>query len=282
MKNSINKFVFAILFVLLSLNFSIANEPAYHLSAQNIKYVSANSLEFEIYLRNTGKSDLRYAMGQYCFEFEPKIANGGTLTYSIVNSGLSQELIPKNPMVDGNILRLASNMPPSEMEDLPLINRKSPGTLVARMKLTTSQDKFAETELNLICRLGPGNPMTKVCCYNDSRLVEAVSLEIPETDNIISESLTENILPKEFLLYNNYPNPFNPSTTIKFDLPVESNVNLSIFDITGREISVLVNDKLSAGTHEYKWNAAQLSSGIYFYKIKTESYSKVMKMLLVK
>lgn len=91
-----------------------------------------------------------------------------------------------------------------------------------------------------------------------------------------------NSSPKSFSLGQNYPNPFNPSTNIKFNIPASGIVNISVFDITGRKVSELVNSVLSAGSHEVSWNAAGLSSGVYFYTLKTAEVTETKKMLLVK
>lgn len=88
--------------------------------------------------------------------------------------------------------------------------------------------------------------------------------------------------PTEYALYTNYPNPFNPSTNIKFSLPKASNVKLTIYDAIGREVRTLINNELSAGTHTIQWNATNLASGIYLYKIEADDYVKVNKMLLLK
>ena len=75
------------------------------------------------------------------------------------------------------------------------------------------------------------------------------------------------VVPTEYVLAQNYPNPFNPSTTIRFSLPVTSNVNLSVFNILGEVVQVLVNETKEAGVHIINFNASQLNSGVYFYKI---------------
>jgi hypothetical protein len=91
-----------------------------------------------------------------------------------------------------------------------------------------------------------------------------------------------NVVPKEFKLYSNYPNPFNPSTKIKFDVPKNSAVNLTVYDQSGKEVAALINNDLIAGTYELTYNASNLSSGIYFCKITAGSFTDVMKMMLVK
>jgi type IX secretion system substrate protein len=102
---------------------------------------------------------------------------------------------------------------------------------------------------------------------------------------IIVRSLTgisSNNTPVQFKLNQNYPNPFNPSTTISFELPVNSDVKISIFDIGGKLIETLVNNKMQAGAHEVTWNASAYASGVYIYKIETGTYSEVKKMMLIK
>lgn len=96
-------------------------------------------------------------------------------------------------------------------------------------------------------------------------------------------------IPREFKLYDAYPNPFNPVTNIKYQIaplnPPEGgkqHVMLKVYDITGKEITVLVNEELSAGTYETVWDASGYSSGVYFYKIETSTYSDTKKMILIK
>ena len=73
--------------------------------------------------------------------------------------------------------------------------------------------------------------------------------------------------PRTFSLLQNYPNPFNPSTTISFILPSKSFVSLKVFDMIGREVATLASGELSAGTYTRQWNASNMSSGIYFYRL---------------
>ena len=80
----------------------------------------------------------------------------------------------------------------------------------------------------------------------------------------------------------NYPNPFNPSTNIKFELPKTGNVKLVIYDVLGREVETLLNEKLNAGSYEAVWNADKYSSGVYFYKLETGDFTQTKKMILMK
>lgn len=87
---------------------------------------------------------------------------------------------------------------------------------------------------------------------------------------------------KEFELSQNYPNPFNPATTIKYTLPQAGNVKLTLYNMLGQEIKVLVNEMQEAGTHTIKLNASDLKSGVYVYKIENGSFIQTRKMTLVK
>ncbi|MEK7262904.1 MAG: T9SS type A sorting domain-containing protein, partial [Bacteroidota bacterium] len=89
-------------------------------------------------------------------------------------------------------------------------------------------------------------------------------------------------LPKEFSLEQNFPNPFNPTTTIKFALPVDANVTMKVFNSAGQEVAVLVNGFREAGFYEIKLDAKKLASGVYFYKLTAGNYSEMKKMALMK
>jgi hypothetical protein len=93
--------------------------------------------------------------------------------------------------------------------------------------------------------------------------------------------ISENV-PVGFELFQNYPNPFNPTTNIKFDVPKATLVEIFVYDMLGREVAILVNQKLEAGSFEVSWDASNYTSGIYFYKLVSGSYSETKKMILVK
>ena len=89
-------------------------------------------------------------------------------------------------------------------------------------------------------------------------------------------------LPSDYLLEQNYPNPFNPSTTIEYAIPKQSFVTLKIFDLLGREVATLVNEKKDAGNYYVVWDAKQLSTGIYFYTLQAGQFRQAKRMLLIK
>ncbi len=112
----------------------------------------------------------------------------------------------------------------------------------------------------------PANPDIVLIKYSQPLSVEPVS----------------GTIPANFSLSQNYPNPFNPETNIKFSIPVSSNVKLTVFDITGKIVSVLVNENLNAGVYSISYNASVISSGAYFYRLETAGYTETRKMIIVK
>jgi len=89
-------------------------------------------------------------------------------------------------------------------------------------------------------------------------------------------------IPSLYALMQNYPNPFNPSTVISYQLPVNSKVSLKIYDLLGKEIATLVNEEQTPGWKKVEWNAMNVSSGVYFYKLSTGQFSKIKKMVLLR
>jgi photosystem II stability/assembly factor-like uncharacterized protein len=93
---------------------------------------------------------------------------------------------------------------------------------------------------------------------------------------------TTSALPKAFQLEQNYPNPFNPSTTISYQLSEVSIVKLNVYDILGRQVATLVNGRQNAGNYNVTFNASNLSTGVYFYKLQAGTYSDTKKLMLIK
>jgi len=99
-------------------------------------------------------------------------------------------------------------------------------------------------------------------------------------DSIVS--VNENAQPFSFYLSQNYPNPFNPNTTINFSIPNTSNVKLIIYDALGKEIEKLIDKEYGSGNYSVNWDASNLGSGVYFYKLSAAGFSTICKMILIK
>jgi TQXA domain-containing protein len=125
--------------------------------------------------------------------------------------------------------------------------------------------------------------------YTDKNVLTGkYNYRLKQTDyngNFEYHNLTSEInvgTPNSFSLKQNYPNPFNPTTKIDFDIAVEGKVRLTVYNTSGKEITTLVNDFRTAGYHSVTFDARNISSGIYYYKLESNGVSKVMKMTLLK
>jgi hypothetical protein len=100
----------------------------------------------------------------------------------------------------------------------------------------------------------------------------------------VATSVSDNAAttPESFELSQNYPNPFNPSTDIRFQVPAVGNVKLAVYDLLGREVAVLVNEKKESGSYQVTFNANNLASGVYMYRLQAGSFVEARKMLLIK
>ncbi len=134
----------------------------------------------------------------------------------------------------------------------------------------------------MITRTG-GNNLQNVCAvqslsdsalayyYNDFRTCVPIGIEPISTE-----------IPQKFELFQNYPNPFNPMTKLKFQMPKSAFTKLAVFDVTGKEISILVNQNLKPGIYEIDWNAENIPSGVYFYSLITNEFTQTKKMVVLK
>ena len=98
----------------------------------------------------------------------------------------------------------------------------------------------------------------------------------------VSINKISTTIPEKFHLYQNFPNPFNPVTNIRFDISKLSPVKITIYNILGKEVTTLVNKKLKAGSYEVDWNGSDYPSGVYFYKLIADEYVDMKKMLFIK
>jgi methionine-rich copper-binding protein CopC len=101
-------------------------------------------------------------------------------------------------------------------------------------------------------------------------------------DNTVAESAKGINNPEDFELFHNFPNPFNPSTTIEFNLPKTADVRIDIYNTAGQKVKTLLNSQMQAGSHQVKWDASGMASGVYYYKIQSGEIQGVKRMILLK
>lgn len=164
------------------------------------------------------------------------------------------------------------------------------GAAMNRQVILAGSSFLSSDDVVLIFGLGTSTQADSVNIKWTNGLSETVTnlpanrhYNIQEGSGVIGIQQISGEIPTEFELQQNYPNPFNPSTTIEFSLPAgANNVNLKIYDISGREVSTLVNQILPAGKYSVGFKAVQLSSGIYFYVLSADNFVQTRKMILTK
>ena len=149
-----------------------------------------------------------------------------------------------------------------------------------KSKLTSVDQGYAEIypgeKINFSFRPTAGNEKRSYILKTVGRY------ETPEENLNKPTSAEDIIVPLETVLYDNYPNPFNPSTMISYSLREEGRVSIKVYDILGSEVATLINETKPAGTYEVEFNASQLPSGVYIYRMQAGGYMASKKMLLVK
>ena len=157
--------------------------------------------------------------------------------------------------------------------DMILLKYNSSGTNVA----TFTYDRGSYDQINSLCKSNT-NEIIATGVLN----LSSVDFAVVKLDQNISGLVQHGHIPSTFSLFQNFPNPFNPLTKIKFDVPNGSDVKLTIYDVLGGEIAVLVNDGLAAGMYNFEWDASAFPSGVYFYKLVTGDFVQTKKMILIK
>jgi hypothetical protein len=139
---------------------------------------------------------------------------------------------------------------------------------------TVPMDLSLVLTLTLTIKKGDGIDGSGTIYFDSFKFPDTAPSEIKNTNN--------NAVPEQFELLQNYPNPFNASTTIEYRLPIRSQVHISIYNILGQQIEIVVNGARDAGDHMVVWNTSHLASGIYFYKIQADNFSSIKKCGLIK
>jgi hypothetical protein len=126
-----------------------------------------------------------------------------------------------------------------------------------------------------------GTVNTATCLYSPG-ITPAAGLTFVWTPLAVGIEKIKSGIPAEYRLFQNVPNPFNPVTEIKYSLPENAFVRLTVYDLLGKEIKNLVGENQSSGLYTVSWDASSVPSGIYFYRLETNNYSEVRKMILIK
>jgi hypothetical protein len=133
----------------------------------------------------------------------------------------------------------------------------------------------------LLARMDKAYPDEELTVMAHILIGENIDLPQPKIPKA-AESMAASIIPGEFKLYQAFPNPFNPMTRIKYDLPKDGMVSIMVYNISGQKIADLVNSHHEAGVHEVLFDGSALPSGVYFYRLTTEHFTATKRMLLIK
>ena len=215
-----------------------------------------------------------------------KVSNGSTPLWSFTAMGdeVNQVSISKN----GKYLVAASWGKLDNSKDDITVFRCDPGTGIPWYSVNTIGSPFMCSISNDGTSVISGGKAVHARSFGSGGTL--YNIFIDTTLNPVSIGSIGTETPKEYSLKQNYPNPFNPITKIKFDIPALSFPNVSIgnpvqlkvYDIMGKEVQTLVNERLQPGTYEASFDGSMLNSGVYFYKLMTDGFTETKKMLMIK
>lgn len=195
---------------------------------------------------------------------------------AVVNGLIPVELISfRSDVVDNSVLLSWATATESNNLGFEIFRKRSEEGELAFVKVGFVDGKINSTS-NSFYSFEDKNLVTGKYIY---RLKQ---VDLDGSFDFVGYSFADISTPMQFVLEQNYPNPFNPTTTIKFNIPANENVSLKVYNILGDEIATLINEKMNAGSHEVQFNASEYSSGIYFYTLKTGSFSQTKKLILMK
>ncbi|NWG29479.1 MAG: T9SS type A sorting domain-containing protein [Ignavibacteriaceae bacterium] len=216
------------------------------------------------------------------------------------SAGNSQTLYVSNTDIDTIMVNLKLDLPPifaeldfdSRFAYNDFIKKVSVDSGIIDLNILVHTNAYP---VGLTWELNPENGLN-YSFINDSGTGK-VSASLNELNQLTFYKLNDNMIrlsvmanerdglsniPLEYALHQNYPNPFNPYTTIKYDIIKMQDVKFTIYDILGREIKTLVNEQQQPGIYVIRWDASDVSSGVYFYQLKTKDYINTKKMILLK
>ena len=204
-----------------------------------------------------------------------------TLAIIIMLIGISnaQTIYDVEPGTKGNQVKLTvaniSELNPAEGVEVKLVKSSSSLSFNKESESIELIDASKESDVSFTFDINRNAPVNRK---------DTVEFMITDANglSLIKSFIFSYTTPKEFKLEQNFPNPFNPTTTIQYQLPADARVTLKIYDILGSEVSTLVNEEQEAGYKEVKFNGSIFASGMYIYRLSTENFSSIKKMMLVK
>jgi hypothetical protein len=237
---------------------------------------------------------------------------GGTTNVTIKrNEPYTQNIVFKNNATN-EILSSSNPIPPNKTVRVEVtVKNQSTFARTVIVEVLIDHDKVSPYDFDIT--MGPQNigantgdftfartftPTAEGLYFRGSKTESYIDTEYKLTDTWawglidgafkVNQNAVNNVqensgqIPKHFVLLQNYPNPFNPSTTIKYSVPIQFHITLLVFDILGRKVVTLVDEEKLPGTYEAKFDGSFLSSGVYFYQLRSFNYNETKKLFLIK
>lgn len=243
-----------------------------------IGWAAMNAVIFNDYWLTYGK---KYYYRVYAYNetgvsgysnIDSMVAVGDTTNYPAAPSNLSVTDITMNS--------ITINWNDNASNELGfIIARRNPGEIYYHYIDTVQTDVLTYQEVGLT----PDNIyFYKVCSYNNQGTSDFSNIVSGTTKSGTISVSNNAVLPQGYFLSDNFPNPFNPSTKLKFGIPENAVVRINIYDITGKKVEELMNQNLPSGIYEIRWNTVKFSSGIYFLRFETKDFTEMKKLTLIK
>jgi hypothetical protein len=245
----------------------------------------------------------RFDNGQFLVDIYGTVPAGQTWNVGLTNIRLNYwttgtpnafSFVPENPATSANI-NLSGNTNYDNMTTTKILNDTAASLNILLLYTKTAYPLAAGNYWIGSLRFNVSNPtacfrmsfIQNSAVFNGSTpLTYGSDWSFTNTDTCLNGTVSVNNIsteiPKEYNLSQNYPNPFNPVTMIKFSLPKASFITLKVYDILGREVSVLVNGQKPAGQYIVDFDASSLTSGVYFYRLESNDFVEVKRMVVLK
>ncbi len=260
--------------ILISFLFSISlyADSQFNIDIDNSRLVSNNTYEFDVVIKSNIEA-FTLTSYQASFVFDQQAINGGEVSFSYVDGTSELSNVP----TIGIGLNLTDGIPKLTFASLPgedIINSNYIKIGHFRLQNTNSFNGVPNISLNFDGKI--------TTIFTGNNFVDITNLSNHSTTGVKDGGNNESI-PQDFNLSQNYPNPFNPNTTIEFEIKEDAKVKLTVYNILGEQVAELVNGDINMGTHKVDFNAANLASGVYVYRLDAgNKFTETKKMVLMK
>ena len=266
------KLVFATILISLFFPISLYADAQYNISIDNSKLISDNIYEFDVVIKSNYEA-ITLTSYQASLGFNQEAINGGEVSFSYIEGTSELSNIPSI----GIGINLTDGIPKLTFASSPgedLINSDFIRIGHFRLQNTNSFSGTPSVRLNFDGKIAT--------IFTGSNFVDITNLSNHSTTGTEGEEKQENI-PEEYVLSQNCPNPFNPSTSIEFEIKEDGKIKLAVFNLLGEEVAELVNGDINAGVHKVDFNGVNLASGVYVYRLDAgNEFTETKKMVLMK